>query len=109
MKANYPKLLPWLANNAGIPMARAEELWIEALRQATRDSSHIESSHYWQSALQHLRAKLAAESRARRAAPFGWGSLLRLPARQWLHGLVTLEALTTVSLRSTRAFRQRPC
>lgn len=109
MKPRYPKILPWVANKAGIPLARAEVLWNQALRHATRDCAVVESPEYWQAAVDHLLERVAAESLARRAAPFGWGSLLRLPARQWLHGLTTAEALFAIGLKTARSLQHRPC
>jgi len=109
MKPRYPKILPWLAKKAGIPVERAEALWVEALGDATRKSARVESPEYWRVAEARLLERIAAESLARRAAPFGWGSLMRLPARQWLHGLTTAEALLAIGVRTASSFRQRRC
>lgn len=109
MKAKYPKMLPWLAKNAGIPIARAEALWIEALRDATRECAVVESPQYWKAAVDHLLSGIAAESLDRRAAPFGMGSLIRLPARQWLHGLTTAEALFAIGMKTARSYQHRHC
>ena len=109
MKAKYPKILPWVAKKAGIPMARAEVLWNEALRDATRVCAVVESPEYWKTAVDHLLERVAAESLDRRAAPFGWGSLIRLPARQWLYGLTTAEALFAVGMRTAQNMQHRHC
>ena len=109
MKQRYPKILPWLARKASIPVARAEKLWLKALRHAAASASLIESPEYWRLAMDHLLEDIAAESLARRAAPFGWGSLIRLPARQWLHGLATAEALCAVGFRTAHDLQQRYC
>jgi len=109
MKPRYPKIFPWLAKKAGIPDDRAKALWVAALRDATRDCALVESPEYWKSAVDHLLERLAAESLVRRAAPFGWGGLLRLPARQWLLGLTTAEALFAIGLKTANSFQRRPC
>ena len=109
MKQAYPKILPWLATKAGLSERAAQKLWIAALRAASAESATIESPEYWRAAVDHLIAKIAAESSRRRAAPFGWGSLLRLPASQWLHGLTTAEALFSIALRSAPTAQRRPC
>ena len=109
MKPRYPKILPWLAKEAGIPSDRAEALWVAALRDARRDRALAESPEYWKSAVDHLLERIAAESMVRRAAPFGWGSLMRLPASLWLHGLTTSEALFAIGVKTASSFQQRPC
>lgn len=109
MKQRYPKILPGLARKAGITNDRAEAMWIEALRDATRECAVIESSEYWKAAVDNFLKRIAAESLARRNAPFGWGSLIRLPARQWLYGVTTAEALFAIGLRAARGFQHRPC
>ena len=108
MKLMYPKILSWLAKQAGIPRDTAEALWIESLRDATEECSVVESPEYWKSATDHLLQRVTNESQARRAAPFGWGSLTRLPATQWLHGLITVEAMLFIALRTTRDYQNRP-
>ena len=108
MKPKYPKILSWQARKADIPNDIAKALWIEALRDATHDCAVIESPEYWKSTVDHLLQRLAAEARARHAVPFGWGSLVRLPARQWLHGLTTVEAMFSIGLRIARELQRRP-
>ena len=108
MKSMYPKMLPWYARKAGIPLDTAEILWIEALRNATDEVAVVESSEYWKSATEHLRQRVAIEVQARRAAPFGWGGWTRLPTRQWMHGLATVEAMFSIGLRTARGIQQRP-
>jgi len=108
MKPMYPKLLSWQAKKASIPDDIAKALWLEALRDATTECAVIESPEYWQSAVDHLLQRISAESRARRAGPLGWGSLIRLPARQWLHGLTTIEAMFSIGLRTARSFQRCP-
>lgn len=108
MKPKYPKILPWAARKAGIPDDIAQTLWLEALRNATDECTVIESPEYWKSAVDHLLRHLFAEARARHAAPFGWGSLARLPGRHWLYGLAIAEAMFSIGLRTARRFQHRP-
>jgi len=46
-RAKSPMLLHWFARKAGIPKARAEELWHEALCYATDKTGWIGTSEYW--------------------------------------------------------------
>lgn len=109
MKEKNPKILPWLAKKAGIPPSRAEELWVEAVRYATQEADIVESPEYWKAAVDHLIESIAAESLERRAAPFGLGPLVRLPARLWLQGLDAQQALVTVAANSARFWQRRAC
>ncbi|MBR0566426.1 hypothetical protein J5J83_09890 [Azoarcus sp. L1K30] len=45
MKA--PKLLPWYARKAGIPLERANTLWRRAVREATIQTGWVGNSEYW--------------------------------------------------------------
>ena len=92
-----PKMLPWLAKKAGIPFARAEELWREAQRLATRNCAVVESPEYWKTATDHLRDLIAAESCTVPFAP-----LARLPVQLWLHGLAFQESLLAIATNSMR-------
>jgi len=103
MHAKYPKILPWLAKKAGVPLKRAEVLWKEALRFSTLRSERIESPEYWKLAVDRLLELLAAESRKLSAMPFGFGPLVRLPARLWLHGLTAQQALLGIAANSARS------
>jgi hypothetical protein len=103
----YPKMLPWQARKAGIHSSAAERLWNEALRDATNECAVIESSDYWKSSVDHLLDRIATESQVRRTAPFGWGSLLRLPARLWLHELATIAAMFSIGVTTARVFQHR--
>ncbi len=64
MTENYPKILPWVASKAGVRGAKAEILWMEALRDASDRCSVRESSEYWKVAVDHLLASLAFHARA---------------------------------------------
>ena len=45
------KILPWIARKAGVPQARAEQLWAEAIRYATEQTGWVGTSEYWEAAL----------------------------------------------------------
>ncbi|AWI80041.1 MAG: hypothetical protein CVU19_14280 [Betaproteobacteria bacterium HGW-Betaproteobacteria-13] len=45
MKA--PKLLPWYARKAGVPIERANALWRKAVREATAETGWVGNSEYW--------------------------------------------------------------
>ena len=57
-----PKLLPWYAAKAGVPLERAEALWRKAVQKATADTGWVATPAYWDSAMTHFRALLDAES-----------------------------------------------
>ncbi len=98
-----PKLLPWLASKAGIPMHRAETLWQAALCHAETVTGETETPAYWQAAMDRLLELVAAESLREDAASFGWRSWTRLNKRVWQAPLNVLDALT---LNATRGWRQ---
>jgi len=109
MHAKYPKMLPWMAKKAGVPVDRAEVLWGDALRHATRKAAVVESPEYWKLAVEHLIDLLAAESRELRAMPFGFGPMVRLPAQLWLHGLTAQQAMMRVAANSTCWWQRQTC
>ena len=51
---NSPKMLPWLANTAGIELERAEELWQQATEYAVRLTGEAESKRYLRAAHEHM-------------------------------------------------------
>ena len=104
-----PKILPWLARRAGVPIDRAEALWQDAVRETDRAGIAAESSDYWKATVNRLMAKLAAESQRRRAAPFGFGPLLHLPVRLALIGLAANEAYALAAARNWRPARTHHC
>lgn len=109
MHPKYPKILPWAAKRAGLPLKRAEVLWGDALRHATRKSAVVESPEYWKLAVERLIDLIAAESRKLRAMPFGFGPLVRLPAQCWLHGLAAQQALMHIAVNSAQSWQRRTC
>jgi hypothetical protein len=96
-----PKVLPWLAREAGVGPARAEVLWHRAERFA--DGFARRGTPVWAKlAMDHLRTGLNAESAARTR---GLGALWLLPARLWLLTAEACERTTlalAVSLRNSR-------
>ena len=106
MNPEHPKILPWLARKAGVPLPRAGELWQVAAAASARAGHPPETPEYWRAAVDGLIEELAAESLQRRSAPFGLGPLVRLPARQWLHGLALQETLVTLAANSARDWRR---
>lgn len=64
MRPKTPKLLPWLAKSAGIPLDRAEELWADAIRYATLKTGWVETPEYWKVAHDRLLKLVEAEALA---------------------------------------------
>jgi hypothetical protein len=95
---NAPKVLPWLAHEAGVDSHRAEMLWRAALRNAGRASAP-NTSEYWQIAMNHLRDLLAAESQRADLASFGWRPWARSLAG-WL--ALRVELFDKMTLASAR-------
>jgi len=62
MRPKTPKMLPWLAKSAGVPIARAEELWADAIRYATIETGWVETSDYWKVANRRLLELLETEA-----------------------------------------------
>lgn len=109
MRAKYPKMLPWMAKRAGVPLERAEVLWGDAVRYATRKAAVVESPEYWKLAVEQVIVLIAAEARELRAMPFGFGPLVRLPAQLWLHGLTAQQALLRVAVNSASRWQRQTC
>ncbi|MGB7992069.1 MAG: hypothetical protein WCF44_21910 [Candidatus Methylophosphatis roskildensis] len=62
MRPKFPKMLPWLAKSAGVPIARAEELWADAIRYATIETGWVETPEYWKVAVDRLLELLQTEA-----------------------------------------------
>ncbi len=58
-----PKLLPWYAAKAGVPLDRAEALWRKAVRKATAETGWVATPEYWEAAMSSFRTLLAEESK----------------------------------------------
>lgn len=96
-----PKILPWLAHEAGISEQRAEGLWHSALKDAAK-AAKPGTPEYWRHAIDRVRQSIAAESCREDAASFGW--------RPWARSLTTLwsarmEAFDEIALAPVRAWR----
>lgn len=63
-----PKLLPWYARKAGIPIERAEQLWRKAVRAATEETGWVGNSEYWGAAMNQF-LRLLEEDHATLCAP----------------------------------------
>lgn len=74
--ATLPKLLPWLAKQAGIDQDRAITLWQRAERIAS-ESELTNTAAYWQSAMEQFRILLARESLQMDIASLGMRPLAR--------------------------------
>lgn len=116
-----PKLLPWLANKAGIPPQRADLLWQAAERHAARVTGITETeataptaatssavSVYWAAAMDRLYELIAAESLREDVASFGWRRWTRLYNAIWQAPLDVLDALAVNSLRGWRHRQHLP-
>ena len=102
MEMMYPKILPWLARKARISDHTVEVIWLEAVRDADNDCFEHGSPDYWKSAVDHLLERISIESLVCHAAPFGWGSLARLPATYWLHGIASADAMFVIGQKVIR-------
>lgn len=100
-----PKLLPWLAKKAGIPLYRAEILWDAAQRHAAHRVGSTDGSAYWTAAMDRLHELVAAESLREDAASFGWRRWTRLNHNVWQAPLAVLDALMLNSVRGWRTFK----
>ncbi len=102
---HLPKILPWLAHKAGIPLARAEALWQAALCHAETVTGQTETPAYWSAAMDRLLEGVAAESLHEDAAAFGWRHWSRLNNRTWAAPLAILDALVLNNVRGWRTLR----
>lgn len=59
-----PKMLPWLACRAGIPLTRAEAFWGEASLDAMRMTASAQSSQHSRAAVRKLLELLDAENKS---------------------------------------------
>jgi hypothetical protein len=102
-----PKLLPWYANKAGVPIDRAECLWRKAVRTATEETGWVGNSEYWGAAMEEFRRLLEAEQ-ATLCTPLG-SPILRSQMRVWRLPLLALEDMIHAVAANWRCnFGQRP-
>jgi hypothetical protein len=100
-----PKLLPWLASKAGIPLHRAEVLWRAAQRHAAHVVGATETPAYWEAAMDRLLELVAAERLREDAASFGWRHWARLHKHIWQAPLAALDALVLNNVRDWRLLK----
>jgi hypothetical protein len=105
MKTIPPKILPWLAQKAGISLRRAEILWQAAQRHATHATGESETPAYWQAAMDRLLELVAAESLREDAASFGWRRWSRINRQAWQAPLTILDAWSVNVARSWHLFQ----
>jgi hypothetical protein len=90
-----PKLLPWYARKAGVPIERAEVLWVKAVRRATDETGWVGNAEFWGASMDIFRQLLEAEKAslcAPRVSP-----LLRLQRRLGRLPLLAFEDLIMAS------------
>ncbi len=104
MKPTAPKILPWLAHKAGLPLPRAERLWQAACHHAAHATGETGTPAFWSAALDRLLTLVAAESLREDAASWGWRPITRTHARLWQPPLAMLDTLTLASQRFWRSF-----
>ena len=97
-----PKLLPWYAAKAGVPLERAEALWRKAVRKATAETGWVATPEYWEAAMTTFRALLANESKSLCAPDFT--SLVRQQRRLMRLPLTMIEAFNTALAAQWRRY-----
>ena len=69
----------------------------------------LRRNNYWELAVDRLLDLLAAESLKLSAMPFGFGPMVRLPARLWLHNLTAQQAMLSIAANSACWWQRRAC
>lgn len=92
-----PKLLPWYARKAGVPIDRAEILWRRAVRAATDETGWVGNSEYWGAAMDHFQ-RLLRQERASLCAP-RIAPVVRWHKRIWAAPLETMSDVATMTMR----------
>ena len=90
-----PKLLPWYARKAGVPIERAEQLWHKAVRKATADTGWVGTSEYWGAAMSEFLRLLEEEKTtlcAPQVTPF-----VRSQNRMWRLPLIAMEDMISAA------------
>jgi hypothetical protein len=102
-----PKILPWLAHTSGLPEARVEELWREALRHAGAETGAEETPAYWKAAHDRLMELIHAETATTLPAHFTpWAMvnthlcMLPLVAANGLHRLAAFATRSRLLRRA---------
>lgn len=87
MKA--PKLLPWYARKAGIPIDRANALWRKAVREATAETGWVGNAEYWGASMDIFQ-RLLDEEKNTLCTPCVT-PLVRSQNRMWRLPLIAME------------------
>lgn len=103
MKA--PKLLPWYARKAGVPIERAESLWRKAVREATADTGWVGTSEYWGAANDRFHELLKEEQNTLCAPQME--SFVRSQNRMWLLPLLAAEDMFTAMSANWQRYRNQ--
>lgn len=100
-----PMILHWIAHRAGIPEARAEELWREALCHATDATGWVGTSDYWEAAETRLHELIEREKRSHCLPTPDLSPWVRLQARMARLPLLMAErwSLAWVRMLAARA------
>lgn len=88
-----PKLLPWYARKAGVPIERANVLWRKAVREATAATGWVGNAEYWGEAMNRFLQLLDEEQNTLctpRVTPF-----VRSQNRLWSLPLTAMEDVVT--------------
>ena len=89
-----PKLLPWYARKAGVPIERATVLWHTAVREATAATGWVGNAEYWGEAMNTFQ-RLLEEERSTLCAP-RVTPLVRSQNRLWRLPLTAMEDVLSV-------------
>lgn len=89
-----PKLLPWYARRAGVPLERAAVLWKRAVCEATAKTGWVGSNQYWGEAMQSFVALLEREKSSFCAPQVT--ALVRSHNRIWRLPLTAMEDMLSV-------------
>ncbi len=103
-----PKLLPWYARKAGVPIERATALWHKAVREATAETGWVGNAEYWGEAMSRF-VRLLEEDEVSFCEP-RVTHLVRRQNRLWSLPLAAMEAMVSAvaasQQRSNDAWRR---
>ncbi len=100
-----PKLLPWLANKAGISLQRGEDLWLDAQRHAALVTGATETPAYWEAAMDRLFELVTAECLQADVNSFGWRRWTRFNQKMWQAPVEVFDAFTLNNTRGWNTLR----
>ena len=96
---NGPMILPGIAHKAGIPEARAEELWREALCHATDTTGWVGTSEYWEAAENKLHNPIERHVQSNCLPTPELGTWVRLQSRMAHLPLLLAESWSVAWIR----------